>query len=207
MKTTLKTLWTLAVAAVTPFAHAVDPARIQELVTTVCAACHGPDGNSPIAEYPILAGQHAAYLYKQLLDFKSWEGAPPKRENPIMLGMVADLTKEEMRALAEYYAQQKRAENSPKDPQALELGQKIWRAGIARKGVPACAACHGPTGSGIPVQYPALKGQHPEYTVAQLKAFREGQRANDPEAMMRMSVNSLTDSEMAAVAHYIAALR
>ncbi len=186
---------------------AVDPARVQEIVTTNCAACHGTDGNSALVEYPKLAGQHAAYLYKQLVEFKSWDGAPPKRENAIMNAMVATLTKEEMKALAEYFSKQKPAEGAAKNQATLELGQKIWRAGIASKGVPACAACHGPAGSGIPVQYPALKGQHAEYTLAQLKAFRERQRANDPEEMMRMTANALTDYEMAAVADYIAGLR
>ncbi|MBW7657395.1 cytochrome c4 [Hydrogenophilus thermoluteolus] len=188
-------------------AHAVEPARVQEIVTTLCAACHGTDGNSAVAEYPKLAGQHAEYLYKQLVEFKSWNGEPPKRENAIMNGMVATLTKEEMKAVAEYFSQQKPAENAAQNPATLALGQKIWRAGIASKGVPACAACHGPSGSGIPVQFPMLKGQHAQYTVAQLKAFREQQRANDPEAMMRMAVNAMTDSEMAAVADYIAGLR
>ena len=188
-------------------AHAVEAARVQEIVTTNCAACHGTDGNSAVTEYPKLAGQHAEYLYKQLVEFKSWDGAPAKRENAIMNAMVATLTKEEMKALAEYYSQQKPAPAAAENQATLALGQKIWRAGIASKGVPACAACHGPTGSGIPVQFPALKGQHPQYTIAQLKAFREQQRANDPEAMMRLTANGLTDSEMAAVADYIAGLR
>jgi len=188
-------------------AHAVEPARVQEIVTTICAACHGTDGNSAVAEYPKLAGQHAEYLYKQLVEYKSWEGEPPKRENAIMNGMVATLTKEEMKALAEYYSQQKPAENAATNAATLALGQKIWRAGIASKGVPACAACHGPSGSGIPVQFPMLKGQHPQYTASQLKAFREHQRANDPEGMMRMTANAMTDAEMAAVADYIAGLR
>ncbi|GAB6050132.1 c-type cytochrome [Hydrogenophilus islandicus] len=188
-------------------AHAVEPARVQEIVTTICAACHGTDGNSAVAEYPKLAGQHAEYLYKQLVEFKSWEGEPPKRENAIMNGMVATLTKEEMKALAEYYSQQKPAENAATNAATLALGQKIWRAGIASKGVPACAACHGPSGSGIPVQFPMLKGQHPQYTASQLKAFREQQRANDPEGMMRTTANAMTDAEMAAVADYIAGLR
>lgn len=194
----------MAVAAEPPKA---DPAKGQATATTVCAACHGADGNSPVAVNPKLAGQIPAYIEKQLHNFKAENGKQPARVNAIMNGMVAALTPDDMRNLAAYYGQQHLKPEAAKNKDLIELGQKIYRAGIAAKGVPACAGCHGANGEGIPAQYPRLSGQFAEYTEAQLKLFRSGERANDPNKMMTTTAAKLTDQEIHAVADYIAGLR
>jgi cytochrome c553 len=183
-----------------------DPAKAQQTASTVCAGCHAADGNSVAAANPKLAGQHPDYLYKQLKNFKVPDGNPD-RKNPIMGGMVAALTDEDMKGLASYFAVQKLKPESAKDPKSVEAGQKLYRAGDAAKGLPACAGCHGPAGAGIPAQFPRISGQYAEYTEAQLKAFRAGERANDPNQMMRMIAIKMTDPEIKAVADYIAGLR
>lgn len=179
-----------------------DPAKAQNTANQVCAACHNADGNSAISANPILAGQIAEYTAKQLAEFKS--GA---RKNPVMLGMASGLSPEDMRNLGAYYAQQKPKARAAKDAELAKLGQAIYRGGIAAKGVAACASCHSPNGAGMPVQFPRLAGQHADYTVAQLQAFRSGERANDPNQMMRSTAARLSDREIKAVAEYIAGLR
>jgi len=180
-----------------------DAARGQKIAAQVCAACHGADGNSAIAANPHLAGQHPEYLAKQLSDFK----ANKERKNPVMMGMATPLSNEDMRDVAAYYAGQKPKGGAAKNKDLVGAGQKIYRAGNAATGVPACAACHGPNGAGIPAQYPRLSGQFADYTAAQLKAFRAGERVNDANQMMRMVAARMTDAEIAAVAEYIAGLR
>jgi cytochrome c553 len=180
------------------------------IVETVCAACHMLDGNgnSQIPTQPKLAGQHADYLYKQLREFQSVDGKPAVRDNAIMGGMITTLPDEAaMRVVANHYAAQKLQPAAATSIDTFAIGQKIWRAGIATKGVPACAACHGPAGAGIPAQYPALAGQFPEYIEVQLKAFRDGVRANDPAKVMRDIALRLTDPEIKAVSDYTAGLR
>lgn len=178
-----------------------DPAKGQALAA-VCGACHGTDGNSAIGMNPSLAQQHPAYIAKQLENFKS--GA---RTNAIMAPMAANLSPEDMKNLGAYFGAQKLRPAAAKDRDLVTLGQKLYRAGDAERGLPACAACHSPTGAGIPSQYPRLGGQHPEYTIAQLKAFRAGERANDPNSMMRSIAAKMTDREIAALAEYSAGLR
>ena len=179
-----------------------DPAKAQPIANQICAACHGADGNSPLPMNPSLAGQHPEYLFKQLSEFKSGN-----RNNAVMMGMVAGLSVEDMRNLAAYYAAQKPGEITAKDKELVAQGRKLFRGGNAAIGVAACAGCHSPNGAGIPSQYPRLAGQHPEYAVAQLKAFRAGERANDANNMMRAVAARLTDKEIAAVAEYLAGLR
>jgi cytochrome c553 len=185
----------------------LDLAKAKMTAETLCAGCHGPDGNSPISANPKLAGQHEDYLYKQLKNFKGWDGAAPERASPIMGAMVAGLEDADMKALAHHFAQQKQQPESARDAAMAEQGQSIWRAGITAKGVPACAACHGPAGAGLPAQYPRIAGQFADYTEAQLKGFRDGARANDPNQMMRMIALKMTDAEMKAVSDYAAGLR
>lgn len=184
-----------------------DLAKAQQTASTVCAGCHGADGNSAAAVNPKIAGQHADYIFKQLRNFKAADGKPAERINPVMGGMVAALGEDEMRGLAEFFAGQKLKPESAKDSKAIEIGQKLYRAGNASKGLPACAGCHGPSGGGIPAQYPRLSGQFAEYTEAQLRAFRAGERANDPNQMMRVIALKMTDPEIKAVSDYIAGLR
>jgi len=187
--------------------QAPDLAKAKQTAETVCVACHGADGNSQLSANPKIAGQHEDYLYKQLREFKGWDGAKPLRENAVMGAMVAGLEDADMKGLAKYFASFELQPEPAKNLETIEFGQKIWRAGIAAKGVPACAACHGPAGAGLPAQYPRLSGQFAEYTEAQLKAFRDGGRDNDPNRMMRMIALKMTDAEMKAVADFAAGLR
>ena len=184
-----------------------DPAKAQQIVTQVCAACHGADGNSAIPANPVLAGQHEPYAFKQLVNFKSEGGKLAERPSPVMGGIVANLSRDDMANLAAYYGSQKAKPQSARDPELVKLGQEIYRGGIAKKGVAACASCHGPNGAGVPAQYPRLAGQHALYTLDELKQFRSGERANDPNRMMRLVAEKLSDREMAAVAQYIQGLR
>jgi cytochrome c553 len=187
----------LAKVAVKPTAN---PENRQQVAQNVCAACHGADGNSTISLNPKLAGQHPEYLLKQLTNFK--EG---KRVNAVMAGMVANLSKEDMQSLAKYYASQKQTLGKAKSNGVGSLGEKIYRGGVAATGVPACAACHGANGAGIPKQYPRLAGQHADYALQQLRTFRTAERANAP--MMMTIAAKMTDAEMQAVADYMQGLR
>ncbi len=184
-----------------------DPARGEPIASTVCGACHGPDGNSQVAANPKLAGQHPEYLFKQMSNFKGHDGKQPERVNAIMNGMIAAFDENQMRDLSAYFASKKQTGESAKNRETIEAGQKLYRAGDMTKGLPACAACHGPSGAGIPAQFPRIAGQFPEYTEAQLKSFREGSRANDPAKMMRMVAIKMTDAEIKAVSDYVAGLR
>lgn len=166
---------------------------------TACVGCHGAAGNSGSSAWPKLAGQHAGYLHKQLQEFKSG-----KRANPVMNGISAGMEEQDMKNISAYLAKQTQKGATAKNKDTIELGQSIYRGGIAAKGVPACAACHGPAGSGIPVQFPRVGGQWGEYTEAQLTAFRSGARKNQ---QMSAIAAKMSDLEIKAVADYIAGLR
>jgi cytochrome c553 len=184
-----------------------DPAKAQQLVTQVCAACHGTDGNSSVPANPVLAGQHADYAFKQLTNFKADAGKTPERPSPVMTAIVANLNRDDMANAALYFGTQEPKPRAAHDPELVKLGQSIYRGGVTGKGVAACASCHGPNGAGIPMQFPRLAGQHAQYTADQLKAFRAGSRANDPNRMMRLLALKLTDREIDAVSQYIQGLR
>ncbi|HUP96513.1 MAG TPA: c-type cytochrome [Usitatibacter sp.] len=189
----------VAAAAVPAPAPKADLERGKQIATTVCAACHGPDGNSPAPANPSLAGQHGGYVAHQLALFKS--GARP---SPIMQGMAAGLSPEDMRNLGAYFETQKPAPRMARNKATVERAQKIWRGGIKSAGVPACAGCHGAAGHGIPVQYPRLAGQHPEQSLGWLKAYASGARPND---VMGPVAAKLNDADMQALSDYIAGLR
>lgn len=191
------------------YAQAVkgNPAKAQPIVSQVCAACHGVDGNSVLSVNPSLAAQHPEYTLKQLLNFKPRNGKPAERASPVMSGMVANLTPEDMANLALYFGRQKANPRAASDPDLVKLGREIYRGGIISRNVAACAACHSPNGSGIPAQYPRLAGQHAEYIESQLKAFRTGGRTNDPSGMMRAVAARLSDVEIKALAEYVSGLR
>ncbi len=177
-----------------------DPAA-GEAKSALCATCHGPDGNSELAINPKIAGQNARYLVKQLRDFQS--GARP---GPIMAAMVINLDDADIEDLAAYYAAQTPTLLGA-DPDSVELAESLYRSGNRELRVAACAACHSPTGSGnSPAGFPALGGQHPEYSLQQLRDFRSGARANDQDGMMRTVVERLTDLELEALASYLAGL-
>lgn len=167
---------------------------------TACVACHGAAGNSTISINPKLAGQHEAYLQKQLHDFKG-----PARNNAVMTSISKALTDEDIRNISAYLAEQKPAPGAAKNKDTVEWGKQIYRGGIAEKNVPACAGCHSPTGAGIPAQYPRLAGQHQEYSVSQLTNFRTGVRANS--AQMTVISKRMSDEEMQAVSDYMAGLK
>jgi cytochrome c553 len=184
-----------------------DVAKGEQTAKQVCAACHAADGNSAIAANPKLAGQIPEYLQKQLVNFKPQGGKKAERDNAVMAGMVASLSNGDMRNVAAYYASQRLRPAAAGSKELAAQGQKLWRGGNATSGVPACAGCHGPDGAGIPSQYPRLSGQFAEYVEAQLKLFRAGGRANDPNGMMRGVTARMSDQEIKAVAEYAAGLR
>jgi cbb3-type cytochrome c oxidase subunit III len=193
---------TLFIVAPTAFAAGstkADPAKGKLLVEQVCAACHGADGNSAASANPSLAGQHPEYIVKQLTEFKAG-----KRKNAIMLGMSSTLSPSDMQNVAAYFSAQPAKDRGASDKVLIEAGKKIYRGGIMAKGVPACMACHGPSGAGMPAQYPRMGGQHSAYTVAQLSTFRSGERNNN-DVMKDISAR-LSDAEIKAVAEYIQAL-
>ena len=179
-----------------------DPAKAQQIVAQLCAACHGADGNSAVPANPNLARQIPEYTSKQLANFKSGE-----RANAVMAGMVAALSPEDMVNLGAYFWRQTAKPGVASNKELALLGQNLYRGGNAATGVPACSGCHSPDGVGIPKQYPRLAGQHAEYTAAQLKAWRSGERANDPNKMMRMIAAKLSDREIQAVSEFIQGLR
>jgi len=174
----------------------------KKIINNLCIACHAIDGNSVVTVNPKLAGQHAAYITKQLNNFKSG-----LRENVVMAGMVANLTEEDMINLGHYFSEQNILLSSAIENGVGSLGENIFRAGIKNKGVAACASCHGPSGHGIPDKYPRLNAQHSEYTLAQLNLFRLELRKNDPDGVMRAIAQKLTQQEMESVADYIQGLR
>jgi cytochrome c553 len=121
--------------------------------------------------------------------------------------MAAGLSDDDIKNLAAYFSQQKLKPATAKDEKLVAEGQKLWRQGDFSKGIPSCAGCHGPTGAGLPAQYPALAGQYADYTEDQLKKFRSDERANDAEKVMRTIAAKLSDRQMKAVAEYAAGLR
>ncbi len=168
--------------------------------SAMCASCHGADGNSPIAIYPKLAGQSASYVAKQLADFKSGE-----RVDPVMVGMVAALSEQDMNDLAAYFAVQ-----IPTAGQAegSDIGHKLYFGGDANKGITACVACHGVKGKGMAqAGFPALAGQNADYLKKQIASFREGSRGNDRSSMMRNIAIKLSDSDIDELVNYMSSIK
>ncbi|WP_334189490.1 c-type cytochrome [Noviherbaspirillum sp.] len=206
----------VAMLALSSIAHAAeekkapkaDPAKGEALYTkgdatrnlVACVSCHGAAGNSTIVQNPKLAGQHEAYLFKQLADFRT-----PQRNNPIMTPISKALTDEDMRNLSAYLVTQVQKPGAAKSKETIDIGKQIYRAGIAEKNVPACAGCHAPNGAGIPAQFARLGGQHQEYTAAQLVNFRSGARNNSQQ--MTTIAKRMSDDEIKAVSDYIAGLK
>jgi cytochrome c553 len=171
--------------------------------SATCAGCHGVDGNSTNPEWPKLAGQHPKYLIKELNEFK----AGKTRRNASMAAMVANLSEQDMEDLAAYFAAQP-ATGGYTEQRYVELGEQIYRGGKAVAGMAACMSCHGPSAEGNPLmRVPTMAGQHANYTANQLRAFRSGERYNDPYGIMRTVAKRMTDEEIEAVSHYVAALQ
>ncbi|MBI3711965.1 MAG: cytochrome c4, partial [Burkholderiales bacterium] len=165
-----------------------------------CVSCHGAAGNSTISVNPKLAGQHEAYVAKQLSDF-----ATPARNNAVMTTFAKMMSADDVKNVAAFLSAQKPKAGAAKNKDSIELGKMIYRGGIAEKNVPACAGCHSPNGAGIPAQFPRIAGQHQDYTVAQMAAFRNGDRKNSPQ--MLTIAKRMSDDEMKAVADYVAGLK
>lgn len=203
-----------AVAAADAPAHAGDAAA-GEAKAAACGACHGMDGNSADPQYPKIAGQHEHYIARQLGLFKRGE-----RENAIMLGFAATLTEQDMRDLGAFYAAKTTvagiANDAPVGGRSEETwaqyGARLYRGGNAAAGVPACMACHGPAGAGLPgPSYPALAGQHADYTKAQLLRYRAGQfngkvEAGSANTVMVDVAKGLSDNDIEALATFIEGL-
>ena len=189
---------TLLAASAAMAAGAPDLAKGKASFVT-CAACHGANGNSAIAANPSLAQQHPEYLVKQLKEFKAGV-----RKNAIMNGMAAPLSEQDMRNIAYWVTTQKMTPGSATNKDTIALGEKIWRGGIANRGVPACAACHSPNGAGIPIRFPRLAGQHAAYVEQQLKDFRDGVRTN--ATVMPEVLNDMNDTQIKAVAAFVQGL-
>lgn len=165
-----------------------------------CVGCHGADGNSGTPANPKLAQQHPEYIIKQLQEYKSG-----KRANAIMSGIAAGLSEDDMKNIAFWVTTNKAKLGTATDKDLAALGERIYRGGVAERGIAACAGCHSPNGSGMPAQYPRLSGQHAEYTAAQLTYFRDGIRKNN--LIMTQAASRLNDREIKALADYIAGLR
>ncbi|RKF49898.1 cytochrome c [Paraburkholderia fungorum] len=195
----------LGVLAASSEASDVSSVRVQDLVTQRCAACHTADGNSVVGFYPRLAGQNPDYLLQQLQMFKGSDGHPPLRHSLSMQPMVADLSEDDMRALAAYYSTQTPKDSKPVTAVAPALGQKVYTAG-SEAGATACIACHGATGAGVPGAFPRLAGQHQEYVEAELHNYKEGRRGGKGKPMTTIGP-LLSDDEIKAVAAYVAGLK
>lgn len=171
---------------------------------TVCAACHGIDGNSSTSIWPKLAGQHAEYIARQTRMVRDGQ-----RSVPEMLGIVATLTDEQIDAVAEYYSEQK-IQPGVADEDLVSLGKKIYQTGIQERNVASCQACHGPVGGGNPLaQVPAIAGQHADYAESRLKRYRDLDTDDvaDPYGVqMAIVADRLTDREIAALASYLEGL-
>ena len=186
-------------------AHAAGDAAAGADKVAVCGGCHGADGNSMVPTFPSLAGQGEKYIAKQIADFK----AMTARKDDTMVGMAAMLaTEQDALDVGAFYASQKLNSTAPVDESKLALGREIYKGGNMQTGVPACQGCHGPTGAGNSAAgYPQLAGQFTDYTMKQLRAFRDGSRSNDDRSVMRNALTRMTDAELEAVAQYIASLK
>lgn len=207
MKPVARLLCPLALALAGTWSHAAepaasppDPAKGAVISTSVCAACHSNDGSRGSPANPIIQGQHPEYLVKQLTEFKAG-----KRENAVMKAMATPLSEVDMKNVAAFYASKQPKPGFAKNKELASAGEKIYRGGVADRNIPACAGCHGPSGAGIPSQYPRLSGQHADYVEAQLLAFRGGVRKNN--AAMTAIAAKLNDREIKALSDYAAGLR
>ena len=175
---------------------------VSDIVLTNCSTCHGQHGQGVSSVYPAIAGQHRAYLEKQLLDFKN-----DKRKSDVMRPIIANLHAASLKELADYFSALPPRKAFAKETGSLELGRRLWRAGNTKVYIPSCMGCHGPNGLGIPTVFPRLAGQHKNVIIDQLQAFRKQSRTNDPNAMMQRISERMTDKEIEALAAFIEGLR
>lgn len=181
-------------------AQAADLARAEEIVKGQCAVCHGEQGESSSPVFPRLAGQHAAYVARQLADYKSG-----RRQSTTIQPMVQNLVPADFPALGAYFEKQPTEPHPVADPELAQVGRYIYLRGNADAGVPACASCHGESAQGTDT-LPRLAGQHASYTERQLRLFDKRERTND-NAVMHTVASKLTELETKAVASYISGLK
>ena len=194
-------LTALMAMSVAGYSHAEGNAEAGKAKAVMCGACHGPDGNSAAPNFPKLAGQGEKYLLKQMQNIKNGD-----RNVLEMTGLLNASSDQDLADIAAFFASQTGTVGYA-DKDKVEKGQKIYRAGIADRGIAACAGCHSPTGEGNePAGFPKLGDQHAAYTAKQLKDFRDSKRANDPNSMMRDNAYTLRDDEIDAVSQYIQGL-
>jgi len=197
-------LYSIALMFIFSTAAQAGDAEAGKTKALACGGCHGADGNSMVETFPKLAGQNEKYIVRQLKAFQTSTG----RKNDLMLGMSAGLSPTDMADVGAYFQTQKIAGPATSDESKLALGKEIYNGGNLVKNVPACKACHSPTGSGNPgAAYPQLGGQYVSYTLAQLHAFKNGDRTTDEKSLMRDIVAKMSDAELEAVANYIATLK
>jgi cytochrome c553 len=169
---------------------------------TTCAACHGANGNSINPEWPSLAGLGADYIADQLKNFKDG-----KRANPVMMPMAASLTADDMADIGAYFNSLTNT-GLEADPSFWQAGEKLYRGGDAGRQIPACLACHGPTGRGNePAKFPALRGQQSGYVVKQLNEYASGTRATGPNGVMQTIAKRLSTEDIRNLASYIQGIR
>ncbi|KJK22777.1 cytochrome C [Burkholderiaceae bacterium 16] len=179
---------------------------VEQIAAQTCAACHGPAGTSAGGGFPNLAGQNEDYLYKQLGQFKGRPGGRPLRTSEVMGPIVQSLDDEQMKALARLYSRQLPGPGKATNPTLVEAGRSVYWKGNPANGLPACVSCHRPNGEGIAPDFPRIAGQHPEYVVGQLKAWKSGTRGG-PGKLMSLLVPLMTEQEITAVAQYVAQLK
>lgn len=174
-----------------------------EAKAAVCGACHGADGNSAIAMYPRLAGQNESYIVRQLIQFKAG-----KRVNPIMMPFASTLSEQDMHDVGAWFASHRSAPGEA-DEAYVKRAEQLYRGGDSKLGVPACMACHGPSGRGMAgAAYPQLAGQWSEYVSAKFAEWRSGTSWGDDEhaAIMPDIAKRLSDEDIAALASYVQGL-
>jgi cytochrome c553 len=181
-------------------ALAGDAEKAKTIVTEVCAACHGMDGNSTIPIFPKLAGRHPEYLVRELTQFVS-----SYRKNDIMTPIAAALNPDDFKALGEYFGAQKPTSGEVLDKKAAAIGMKLYQDGDEEKGVPSCAGCHSTDGAGSK-RFPRLAGQHREYLIEQMYNFRTDKRNYGAARLMRDVSKRMSDDEIRAVAEYLTGL-
>ncbi|MFA5081164.1 MAG: c-type cytochrome [Hydrogenophilaceae bacterium] len=176
-----------------------DPAKGEALMAERCAACHGPDGNSPVPNFPKLAGQHAEYLLHEIREYQEHH-----RESDLMQPVVQGLGEADMADLAVFLAAQKPAPGNVTAPSLLALGKKVYLEGNSGTGVPSCEGCHEEDGHGS-ARFPRVAGQNVEYTLEQFRIYSAGKRPYGKK-VMRTVAERLSEEEARAVAEYMASL-
>ncbi len=191
----------LAVLPMLLLPHAALARDAQKIIQDLCIACHTLDGNAVVPAFPKLAGLHAEYLEKQLIDYAAGD-----RQHETMQAFAEDLSRNEMQALAAHFSDQSRHDGVVTQPELLDEGRRVYHEGDRERGVPACAGCHKPDGSGTPRSV-MIAGQNAPYVAEQLTLFKNDVRTNDRGRLMRTVAGRMTQAEIQAVAQYVASMR